>query len=153
MYKYIAFSLFCLSLVFACKKKNTCDNPTTKAPDAEITTLQNYITSNSIVATKDGRGFFYKIETPGGTDKPTNCKAVNVKYTGQLTDGSVFDQSNGATFGLSNLILGWQEGIPLIGKGGKIILYLPPSLAYGSQSQSGIPANSILIFTIELLGF
>jgi FKBP-type peptidyl-prolyl cis-trans isomerase FkpA len=74
-----------------------------------------------------------------------------VKYTGRLTNGSVFDSSTGATFALANLITGWQQGIPYIGKGGKITLYLPPSLGYGSQASGSIPANSILIFEIELI--
>ncbi|HAD33478.1 MAG TPA: FKBP-type peptidylprolyl isomerase, partial [Chitinophagaceae bacterium] len=60
---------------------------------------------------------------------------------------------NGVSFGLDGLIVGWQEGIPLIGAGGKIKLYLPPSLAYGSNANGNIPANSSLIFDIDLLGF
>ena len=53
---------------------------------------------------------------------------------------------------LSQVVVGWQQGIPLIAPGGNITLYLPPSLAYGPQAQTGIPANSILIFKIDLLG-
>lgn len=78
---------------------------------------------------------------------------MKVNYLGRLTNGDVFDQGNGVEFALSKLVIGWQEGIPLIGAGGKIKLYLPPSLAYGSQAVSGIPANSILVFDIDLLGF
>jgi FKBP-type peptidyl-prolyl cis-trans isomerase FkpA len=50
------------------------------------------------------------------------------------------------------LILGWQYGIPLVKAGGRIMLYLPPSLGYGSQSTGTIPANSVLIFDITLQG-
>jgi FKBP-type peptidyl-prolyl cis-trans isomerase len=78
---------------------------------------------------------------------------VKVNYSGSLTNGSVFDSGNGVSFPLANLIIGWQQGIPLVGKSGKIILYLPPSLGYGSSAQNGIPANSIMIFTIDLLDF
>jgi len=151
--KYVPF-LFLVALLGlqSCKKKTNCDAPTTVAPDAEVTTLANYISSNSITAVKDSRGFYYNLQIAGGS-KPDLCSTVKVNYQGSLTNGSVFDNGNGVSFPLSNLIPGWQMGIPLVGKTGKIILYLPPSLGYGSQAQSGIPANSILIFTIELLDF
>lgn len=141
------------SIFYACKKKENCDPVSTTAPESEVTTLQNYITSYGITAVKDSRGFFYEIISPGGSDKPTVCNDVKVNYVGRLTNGDVFDQGNGVEFALSKLVIGWQEGIPLIGAGGKIKLYLPPSLAYGSQAVSGIPANSILVFDIDLLGF
>ena len=63
----------------------------------------------------------------------------------------MFDSGNNVQFNLSGLIIGWQEGIPLIAPGGSITLYLPPSLAYGSTAVGSIPANSILVFTIDLL--
>ncbi|MBK8146208.1 MAG: FKBP-type peptidyl-prolyl cis-trans isomerase [Bacteroidetes bacterium] len=70
-----------------------------------------------------------------------------------LLNGTVFDQSNSAVFTLSNLIVGWQQALPLIGIGGSIKIYLPPSLAYGNKASGSIPANSNLIFEIDLLGF
>ncbi len=130
-----------------------CPPVTTPAPASEVTALRNYISGAGITATEDTRGFFYTINTAGGTDKPKSCSNVTVNYTGKLTNGTQFDAANGITFNLDNLIAGWQEGIPLIGEGGKITLYLPPSLAYGSAAQPGIPANSILVFIIDLNGF
>ena len=47
--------------------------------------------------------------------------------------------------------MGWQAAIPLIAPGGSITLYLPSSLAYGARAQNGTPANSILIFKIDLI--
>jgi FKBP-type peptidyl-prolyl cis-trans isomerase len=124
---------------------------TTKAPEAEVTALKAYIDANRIAATPDARGFYYTIQSPGTGAKPTVCSNVTVNYSGKLTSGSVFDSGNGVNFDLNRLIVGWQEGIPLIAPGGSITLYLPPTLAYGSQAQNGIPANSILIFTIDLI--
>ena len=46
--------------------------------------------------------------------------------------------------------MGWQYGIPLVKAGGRIMLYLPPSLGYGAQTVGSIPANSVLIFDITL---
>lgn len=123
----------------------------TAALPEETTTLRQYITSNGIRATADERGFYYTIQSPGTGAKPTVCSEVSVNYVGKLTNGDTFDSGNDVSFGLNQLVLGWQEGIPLIAPGGKITLYLPPSLAYGSQEQPGIPANSILVFEIDLL--
>lgn len=153
--KYLTYTAIISLIAFftiSCKTpKENCASPTTKAPDTEITALDQYITSNSIVASKDDRGFYYIIDNAGDGPKPTVCSTVQVKYIGKLTNGVTFDQSNGATFQLSNLIVGWQQGIPLIAKGGKITLILPPSLGYGNNAVGNIPANSILIFIIELI--
>jgi FKBP-type peptidyl-prolyl cis-trans isomerase FkpA len=72
-----------------------------------------------------------------------------------LTNETVFDgtSSTPARFTLNQLISGWQLGVPLIKKGGRLILYLPPSLAYGSRASGPIPANSVLIFEITLVDF
>lgn len=154
MNKIIPFLFVSVLFFVSCSKTETCPNPTTEAPSSEITTLETYLNSNNIIATKDSRGFYYTILTAGGDSKPDNCSTVKVKYKGWLTNNSVFDeQTNVQTFALKNLIVGWQEGIPLIGITGKIRLYLPPSLGYGSTAQNGIPANSILIFDVELTGF
>ena len=151
MKQFILVALVSLVL-FSCKKETNCEAPDTAAPASEITALETYLNTNSITAQKDSRGFYYNILSTGSSN-PDNCSTVKVNYKGELTNGSVFDNGSGVSFPLANLITGWQQGIPLIGKTGKIILYLPPSLGYGSQAQQGIPANSILIFTIELLDF
>ena len=149
--------LACVLFVGGCKQSDTnpsvCNQsvPTTKAPQAEVAALKQFIDSSRISATADDRGFYYTIVSPGTGAKPTLCSNVTVNYSGTLTNGSKFDSANGISFGLDRLILGWQEGIPLIAPGGSIVLYLPPTLAYGSQAQPGIPANSILIFKIDLI--
>lgn len=83
---------------------------------------------------------------------------ITVKYTGTLSDGSVFDSTDKhggqpATFQLAKgqLIDGWVQGIPGMKVGGKRKLVIPPSMGYGSQSQGGIPPNSTLTFEIELV--
>lgn len=145
------FLALLLSFANACGTKENCTSPTKTAPASEVTNLEAYLTAQGITATKDSRGFYYAITVPGGSAKPTICSTISVKYTGRLQNGTIFDSSNGATFNLSQLIVGWQQGIPYIGKGGKITLYLPPSLGYGSSASGSIPANSILIFEIELI--
>lgn len=123
----------------------------TKAPAEEIATLKQFIDARRIAAKADDRGFYYTVDSPGSGPKPTICSNVTVNYSGKLTTGETFDSANNTRFDLNQLIVGWQEGIPLIAAGGSITLYLPPSLAYGAQAQNDIPANSILVFKIILV--
>jgi FKBP-type peptidyl-prolyl cis-trans isomerase FkpA len=156
--------LFILALPFllaSCIKdepNNTCQLTLSNAvaPASEIASIQNYLATNSITATQHPSGVFYVINNPGSTLTPSACSAVTVKYVGRLTSGTTFEDSNtnnpnGITFTLGQLISGWQIGIPLVQKGGSITLYIPPSLGYGPNASGPIPANSILIFNIELL--
>ena len=84
---------------------------------------------------------------------------VTVNYVGSLTDGTVFDASAnhgtaGFTFnlGAGQVIKGWDEGIVGMREGGKRKLIIPASLAYGDQAVGNvIPANSTLVFEVELL--
>jgi len=84
---------------------------------------------------------------------------VTVNYVGMLTDGTVFDASanhgnQGFTFtlGAGQVIAGWDQGIAGMKEGGKRKLVIPPSLAYGNQAVGNIiPANSTLVFEVELL--
>jgi FKBP-type peptidyl-prolyl cis-trans isomerase FkpA len=145
-------------IVSSCQNNDSTDPahcslsiPTTKAPQSEVTALKQFIDSTGINATADERGFYYTINSPGTGAKPTLCSDVTVNYAGTLTNGSTFETATDVSFNLSRLILGWQQGIPMISPGGSITLYLPPSLAYGSEAQQGIPANSILIFEIDLI--
>lgn len=80
---------------------------------------------------------------------------LTVIYTGALAkDGTIFDASGNqpATFALSAVIKGWQEGVPGMKVGGTRRLLIPASLAYGDQSPSeAIPPNSDLVFDITLI--
>lgn len=92
----------------------------------------------------------------GEGESPAGRDTVVVHYEGTRVDGGVFDSSyareNPATFPLNQVIRGWREGLALMQEGGEAILYLPPELAYGATSPSpDIPANSTLIFRVELL--
>ena len=82
---------------------------------------------------------------------------VTVHYTGWLTDGTKFDSSVDRsepfsfTIGAREDILGWDQGVAGMRVGGKRQLEIPPNLAYGSSARGSIPANSTLVFEIELL--
>ena len=82
---------------------------------------------------------------------------VTVNYVGTFTNGQKFDSSYDAgkpfsfSIGAGQVIKGWDQGVPGMKVGGKRRLTVPPSLGYGSQARGAIPANSTLIFEIELL--
>lgn len=148
MNKIILYVIIVTSFL-SCKKKET---PVDQAAvDKEIIT--NYISSHQLNATATGSGLYYVIKTVGTGSNPTAGSTVNVIYKGYLPNGTVFDQSGttGISISLSSVISGWKEGIPYFKKGGgKGILLIPSALGYGSQSVGSIPANSVLIFDIEL---
>jgi FKBP-type peptidyl-prolyl cis-trans isomerase len=160
--KQSVISLLAIFLLFGCNKNSgtSCDPSASPvaAPSTEVDNLQNYITTSGINAIKHPKGFFYEIISAGtGTGFPTICSTVAVTYIGTVIggNGTPFDSNTtGISFALSNLIGGWQLGIPLLKKGGSIRLYLPPSLAYGaSGGGSSIPPNSYLLFNVALIDF
>lgn len=102
-------------------------------------------------------GLQYEVLKEAEGAKPTADDVVTVHYEGSLTDGTVFDSSikRGTPIDLpvGGVIPGWVEGLQLMSVGEKYKLYIPSELAYGEQSPSPlIPANSVLVFELELLG-
>ncbi|WP_269915188.1 FKBP-type peptidyl-prolyl cis-trans isomerase [Acinetobacter sp. HY1485] len=100
-------------------------------------------------------GLQYQILKEGTGKTPTAQSTVKVNYEGKLVDGTVFDSSfarkEPVELPLGSTIPGWIEGLPLIKEGGSMMLYVPAKLGYGEQSVGSIPANSVLIFKIELI--
>ena len=108
---------------------------------------------DGVAVTESGLQYIIEEKGTGAVPKPEDT--VEVKYKGQLLDGTVFDQSpEGETvsFPLNAVISGWTEGIQLIGEGGKIRLFIPAPLAYGEAGAGGvIGPNAALIFDVELV--
>lgn len=102
-------------------------------------------------------GLQYEVVKEADGPQPGPNDIVTVHYEGSLTDGTVFDSSikRGSPIDLpvGGVIPGWVEGLQLMHVGEKYKLYIPSELAYGEQSPSPlIPANSVLVFDLELLG-
>jgi len=155
--KIITFSLLLL-VAFSCKKSDT--NPDFSGIDKII--IEDYITTKKLTAQSTSSGLYYVITTPGGVVHPTLNSSVTAYYNGYLANGTVFDHTTAgspAIFPLTNVIEGWQEGLQLIGAGGKIKLLIPSGLGYGGETQYNktgvviIPMNSVVIFDIELVSF
>jgi FKBP-type peptidyl-prolyl cis-trans isomerase FklB len=101
-------------------------------------------------------GLQFKVIKVGTGRNPKATDIVTVHYEGKLIDGTVFDSSikrgQPATFPLDGVIKGWTEGLQLMKEGGKLILYIPASLAYGANPPSpAIPPHATLIFEVELI--
>lgn len=101
-------------------------------------------------------GLAYEVIEESNNAKPKATDTVKVHYTGKLLDGTVFDSSvergEPAEFPLNGVIPGWTEGLQLVGKGGKIKLYVPSQLGYGERGAGGkIPGFATLVFDVELL--
>ncbi|WP_183556499.1 FKBP-type peptidyl-prolyl cis-trans isomerase [Mucilaginibacter sp. SP1R1] len=124
------------------------------------TLISKYLKANPGLNAKriDTSGVYYIIK-PGeegvGNDLFTSSTQVTVGYTGQiLTTGYLFAQTNNfhPSYRLSDVIRGWQLGIPMVKKNGKIRLIIPSRYAYGPYDQDSIrvPKNSVLDFNIQL---
>jgi len=102
-------------------------------------------------------GLQYEIVKNGDGPTPSETSTVSVFYEGTLIDGTVFDSSyetgDTVTFPLDQVIPGWTEGLQLMPVGSTFKFYIPSNLAYGGRDNGPIPANSTLIFKVELLGF
>ncbi|MGH1461423.1 MAG: FKBP-type peptidyl-prolyl cis-trans isomerase [Neptuniibacter sp.] len=103
-------------------------------------------------------GLQYKVLIDGEGSSPSANDQVTVHYEGLRIDGHIFDSSyqrgEPTTFPLNRVIKGWTEGLGMMSKGAVWMLYIPADLAYGAVSPSeDIPANSTLIFKVELIDF
>jgi len=101
-------------------------------------------------------GLQYKVIKEGTGAQPKATDTAKVNYRGTLINGKEFDSSykrgEPATFPLNGVIKGWSEGLQLMKTGAKYQLFVPPALAYGERAVGpDLPANSTLIFEVELL--
>ena len=103
---------------------------------------------------KTESGLMYEVIKLGdGGPKPTATSDVEVRYRGELIDGTVFDESTTPiTLNLSGVIKGWTEGLQLMSVGDKYRFYIPSELGYGEQGAGNdIKPNAALVFDIELV--
>ncbi|GAA65128.1 FKBP-type peptidyl-prolyl cis-trans isomerase FkpA [Pseudoalteromonas sp. BSi20311] len=120
---------------------------------------EKYLTENAkkegVMVTESGLQYEVMSEGEGEGAKPVATDVVKVHYKGTLLDGTEFDSSYSrnepTTFPLNRVIPGWTEGLQLMNVGSKYKFTIPSDLAYGDRDLGKIPANSTLIFEVELL--
>ena len=121
--------------------------------------LAAYLKKNNIVAEPTESGLYYVVTQEGTGEKPEAGQLVKVQYTGKLLSGEVFDSSVDRApyqfpLGIGQVIPGWNEGIALMTKGEKGVLYIPYYLGYGvNGSAPVIPPFATLVFEVELVDF
>jgi FKBP-type peptidyl-prolyl cis-trans isomerase len=124
------------------------------AKEEEIRFWTENKTKEGVITTESG--LQYKVLKQGEGDHPAPNDNVTVHYTGRLLDGTVFDSSEErgepVTFGVSQVIQGWTDVLPLMPLGSRYLVWVPAELAYGAQGNGPIKPNSTLVFEIELLG-
>ncbi|WEK42266.1 MAG: FKBP-type peptidyl-prolyl cis-trans isomerase [Candidatus Sphingomonas colombiensis] len=99
-------------------------------------------------------GLQYQVLTPGTGAKPTDTDVVLVNYEGKLLNGTTFDKSQQPTpFPVTGVVPGFSEGLKLMPKGSKYRFWIKPSLGYGDKATGPIPANSVLVFDVDLIDF
>lgn len=95
------------------------------------------------------------LEKGSGEVRPQQNSIVSVYYTGKLIDGTVFDTTDGqnvpACFRVRDLIIGWQAALLRMHAGDRYEIFIPAKYGYGSMKLDGIPANSTLVFELQLL--
>ena len=101
-------------------------------------------------------GLQYIVVEVGEGDSPIAADSVEVHYEGRLIDGTVFDSSfergQTVTFGLTQVIPGWTEGLQLMKPGAKFKFIIPPDLGYGEGGAGQmIGPNATLLFDVELI--
>jgi FKBP-type peptidyl-prolyl cis-trans isomerase len=103
-------------------------------------------------------GLQYKVVTTGPKSGPSPKLGdiVKVNYEGKLLNGTVFDSSferkQAAIMPADGLIQGWMEALPMMHVGDEWTLWIPADLAYGERADGPIPANSVLVFRLQLVG-
>jgi FKBP-type peptidyl-prolyl cis-trans isomerase len=154
----VLFFFFTVPVLFSCQKQEdpVVDNTDYTARDKEI--IEAYIKANNLTtAQRQPSGLYVVITEPGTGAKPVKGQTVSVLYTGTTLDGKVFDTTTtrGNTpfdfpIGQGYVIAGWDEGIALLGKGGKGILLIPSDMAYGARGAGPIPPHTVLRFDVEV---
>jgi len=111
-------------------------------------------TGQRVCTAKTASGLGYLVLRPATGDKPAKADFVLVNYIGYLAaTGVVFDQGMRTAFAVSDVIPGFTEGLQTLAKGGIARFCIPAAMGYGPDGSGPIPANSDLVFQVELIDY
>ncbi|MCX8490279.1 MAG: FKBP-type peptidyl-prolyl cis-trans isomerase, partial [Cyclobacteriaceae bacterium] len=116
----------------------------------DILLIDRYLASNNVTAEADTSGLRYSIIEKGSNFRPLLIDSIQVVYSLRLLNGQTIFSEGSNTLLLNKLIRAWRITLPLVGEGATVRLFVPSGLAYGNYRTGPIPANSNLIFDIEL---
>jgi peptidylprolyl isomerase len=176
--KRTVFAVCLLALAVSCKNKRANSDseqtePSTApteapapAPQAEAKPAEppkqkelpapSDVAAPPATADKSSSGLAWTILEKGtGTEKPTPADRVQVHYSGWTADGKMFDSSvvrgQPTTFGVTQVIKGWTEGLQLMTEGEKRRFWIPADLAYGDTARRPGAPTGQLTFDVELI--
>ncbi len=123
--------------------------------ERSLSWLEENASNPDVVVLDSGLQYTILETNEDDTRSPSAESVVRVHYHGTLIDGTVFDSSvdrgQPTEFPLNQVISGWTEGLQLMSVGDRWKFFIPPHLGYGAGERSRIPANSALIFEVELI--
>jgi len=149
---------FCCIITLAACGSDECNNEISY-PDItgsqvykqDSLALRAYLEANNQEINITPSGLYYIVTQEGNGRTPNICDEIDVDYQGFFLDGTLFEETERASFPLSGVIKGWQEGMQLFSEqGGQGQLLIPSYLAYGVNGRGPVPANTPLIFNITL---
>ena len=150
-FRLLTATAFFLCCTTSCLKNDNNQACQDVAPETEAPKMAAFCDAEGIVYTKLSNGLFYQVIEAGTGAAPTIESRVSVIYKGTLLNGTQFDATaTPVTFPLKGLIAGWQAGLPLIKKGGRIKLVVPSYMGYGCTGVPGVGSNAPLYFDITL---
>jgi len=146
--KYFIF--FVASLLFL-----SCETYSPKDLENFDKEIQHYLDSVNVSMEKTEDGMYYTIIDEGeGEDYVSYKDEVTFYYTGYLLNGNSFQsiqEDDPITHPVQNLIVGWQDALMMLKKGGRMEIIIPPQLGYGDRTTELIPKNSILRYRIGVV--
>ena len=146
-----------LPLAFAFIAACGSDSTAPSVPTIEETTFAPSLGIDLATFTKNANGLYFKELVIGAGALAQDGKQVGVRYKGQLPNGTTFDENPAPKpvfaflLGAGQVVPGFDQGVRGMKVGGKRQVIIPPELGYGSRGSGAVPANSIMVFTIDLV--
>jgi len=124
--------------------------------ERELADIDDYILSTGLDFEASGTGLYYFIEKEGNQNRiPDSTNVVKFKHVGYLLDSTIFSSGwyTSGDIPLPALVQGFQEGLQILGEGGRGVIVFPSNLGYGKDGASTVPEYSPLAFKVELVSY